>query len=122
MEHHGHIEDIHLFKNGEPPQKYKKYVTGEEKFELPPLAEDQEKDADRKKDEELKEDIDKAIARYPCYDEPTTTLYDIFQDEGSDRKADAPEVELWYDFHPYNIKDPILLTLMVKDPITGKTI
>jgi hypothetical protein len=29
---------------------------------------------------------------------------------------------LYYDFHPFNSTEPILLALMVKDPDTNKTI
>jgi len=31
-------------------------------------------------------------------------------------EADEVPVKVFYDFHPFNNKDPVLLTLMVSDP------
>jgi hypothetical protein len=31
-------------------------------------------------------------------------------------EADEAPVKVFYDFHPFNNKDPVLLTLMVSDP------
>jgi len=61
--------------------------------------------------------------KFQTFDDPSTTLYEIFGDYGiKDKKEIEKPLVLWYDFTPYNNKDPVLLCLMVKDPETGKTI
>lgn len=50
------------------------------------------------------------------------TLFEIFKTFGEPTKKQAKEYMLYYDFHPFNSTEPILLALMVKDPETNKTI
>ena len=53
---------------------------------------------------------------YNCYTDDAETLFDIFDGHwGEEDKEDAEEKVLWYDFTPYNVKDPILLALMARD-------
>jgi hypothetical protein len=49
------------------------------------------------------------------FDEIRISLYDIFKTYGGETRSEAPECTLYYDFDPYNSKEPILLALMVKD-------
>lgn len=42
-------------------------------------------------------------------------LYEIFKTYGTKSRRDAPEFTLFYNFHPYNSTEPILLALMLKD-------
>jgi hypothetical protein len=57
------------------------------------------------------------------------TLFEIFGQYGCELKSQLEDEAnahlhfvLWYDFKPYNSKDPVLLALMYKDPITNRTI
>ncbi len=63
---------------------------------------------------------------YKTFDNQSMTLFDIFGVYGCDLKSELKEkpeltMELWYDFKPYNSKDPVLLSLMHKDWETGRT-
>ena len=54
---------------------------------------------------------------YIQYENPSMTLYEIFQDYGKETKNEvdedpASQKKLFYDFTPYNSKDPVLLSLM----------
>jgi len=50
------------------------------------------------------------------YNNDSQTLFDIFEGHwGAEEKEDAETRELYYDFTPYNVKDPILLALMARD-------
>ena len=50
------------------------------------------------------------------YSNNSQTLFDVFGGHwGTEEKEDAETKELWYDFTPYNVKDPILLALMARD-------
>ena len=67
--------------------------------------------------------------KYKTYDNPSMTLFDIFGKYGCEKKSELDDEEfadlhftLWYDFKPYNSKDPVLLALMYKDPSTNRTI
>ena len=49
-------------------------------------------------------------------DKDSESLFKIFDGHwGEEDKEDAEEKVLWYDFTPYNVKDPILLALMSRD-------
>ena len=55
------------------------------------------------------------------------TLFEMFGEYGCNLKSelkDHPELhkDLWYDFKPYNSKDPVLLALMHKGKNDEKTI
>lgn len=56
------------------------------------------------------------------FNDPKTSLWEIFKTLGEPTKKQAREHMLYYDFHPFNSTEPILLALMVKDPDTNKTI
>ena len=54
---------------------------------------------------------------YVSYDNPSMTIYDIFGNYGKETKAEvdadpACQMKLFYDFTPFNAKDPVLLSLM----------
>ena len=50
------------------------------------------------------------------YTDDALTLFEVFDSHwGHEEKEDAEEMDLWYDFTPYNSKDPILLALMARD-------
>jgi len=69
----------------------------------------------KKKGQEEEEIVRKEpeIVEY-CND--SQTLFEIFEQHwGAEEKEDAEKKELWYDFTPFNVKDPILLALMARD-------
>lgn len=49
------------------------------------------------------------------YDDIRLTLFEIFKTYGEKTRKQAPEHTLYYNFHPYNSTEPILLALMLKD-------
>ncbi len=51
-----------------------------------------------------------------------TSLFEIFKTYGDKTRKLAKEHTLYYDFHPFNSTEPILLALMIKDSETKKTI
>ena len=51
------------------------------------------------------------------YDDKRTSLYEIFKTYGTKSRKGSPEVTLYYNFHPYNSTEPILLALMLKDEL-----
>lgn len=56
------------------------------------------------------------------YNDPRISLFEIFKTYGESERVDSKEHILYYDFHPFNSTEPILLALMVKDHETNKTI
>ena len=56
------------------------------------------------------------------FNEAKLSLFEIFRTLGEPTRKQAKEYILYYDFHPFNSTEPILLALMVKDPETNKTI
>ena len=57
---------------------------------------------------------------YKTYDDPSTTIFEIFGEYGKESKIEIDgedgdgtcDKELYYDFTPFNAKDPVLLSLM----------
>ena len=50
------------------------------------------------------------------YSDKYTMLFDIFEEHwGSELKGDADTFDLWYDFDPYNAKEPLLMALMARE-------
>jgi hypothetical protein len=49
------------------------------------------------------------------FDEKTTSLFEIFKTYGTKGRKDAPEFTLYYNFHPYNSTEPILLALTLRE-------
>ena len=54
---------------------------------------------------------------YKEYTNPGATIYDIFGVYGVENKSEIEanpgcSIDLWYDFTPFNSKDPVLLSLM----------
>ena len=109
IDYHGRVENIRLYDK-EPPEAPK----------------EQKKDSSTKDDEEKddeEENKEPPPPLYKTYDDPSMTIYDIFKEYGFENKKEIDKpLTLWYDFTPYNSKDPVLLCLMIKDPDTGKTI
>lgn len=56
------------------------------------------------------------------YDDIKTSLFQIFKTYGDKTRKQAKEHTLYYDYHPFNSTEPILLALMIKDQETEKTI
>ena len=46
------------------------------------------------------------------------SLLEIFKTYGEKTRKEAKEYVLYYDFHPFNSTEPILLALMIKDTDT----
>ena len=119
IDYHGRVTDIRLYDT-EPPLEVAKTKgsTADAKNESNAFASQAE--GAEGEDEENKEDD---LPKYKTYTDPSMTLYEIFDDYGVKNKKEVDKAKvLWYDFTPYNSKDPILLSLMIKDKETGKTI
>ena len=132
IDYHGRVENIKLFDQHPPKEdeeetkesskkKGRKGVKKVEKSE----SDDEEEEKEAKKEGE-KEEVEEE-PKFKTYSDPSMTLFDIFEEWGCENKKDLPEREdlhkvLWYDFKPFNSKDPVLLALMYKDPETGRTI
>jgi hypothetical protein len=52
------------------------------------------------------------------YNDIKVSLFEIFKTYGEKTRKIAKEHILYYDFHPFNSTEPILLALMIKDPET----
>ena len=126
IETHGRIEDVKLFDKD--PTSFIKEAKEREAARLQAI-----KDAEKAKQEaeengeEVEESKEAAAAQIPPEEEnkepeylefsdPSMTIYDIFKEYGKPTKAEADEAEeckkeLYYDFTPFNAKDPILLSL-----------
>ena len=129
IDYHGRVEHIKLFDQHPPTEDEEETKESSKKKKLKAAkkveGEDEEETKDAKNDAE-KEDVPEE-PKYKTYSDPSMTLFDIFGEWGCDNKYDLPERTdlhkvLWYDFKPYNSKDPVLLALMYKDPDTGRTI
>ena len=126
IDHHGRIENIKLF-NCDPTHMIKMAKDREEERVK------KEKEAEKAKAlalangeeiEEIKEDPAAAAEEvedrgpgYVQYENPSMTIFEIFGEYGKETKAECDEdetmqKELFYDFTPYNSKDPVLLSLM----------
>ena len=60
---------------------------------------------------------------YVSYEVPSMTIFEIFGDYGKETKAEVDEEpesqkKLFYDFTPFNSKDPVLLSLMTAKKYT----
>ena len=78
---------------------------------------DQDDPNEEKKDEEVKKEPDEDEEKYKTYDQDSMTLYQIFGEYGTTEKKEVDEnpdfqKTMYYDFTPYNSKDPVLLSLM----------
>ena len=128
INHHGRIENVKLF-NVDPTNFIKEAkLREEERIKA-------EKEAAKKRQEAIDngEEIEEAKAQpaaqaveeekkdeapeYVQYENPSMTLFDIFQEYGKETKNEVDEdptcqKSLYYDFTPYNSKDPVLLSLM----------
>ena len=128
VDHHGRIENVKVF-NKDPTPFIKE---AKEREEARIKA---EKDAEKAKQlalengEEIEERKEEAAAaaqvasdeptepEYVSYDEAAMTIFEIFNEYGKETKAEVEESEeckkiLYYDFTPFNSKDPVLLSLM----------
>ena len=124
-DHHGRIENVKLF-NIDPQHIWKEEKEREQaaaalKKELAQkaaaAAEAGEEIDEEKNDEEEKKDPEEEEEKYKTYDTESMTLFDIFGEYGTVDKKEVDEnpefcKTLFYDFTPYNSKDPVLLSLM----------
>ena len=128
VDHHGRIENVKVF-NKDPTPFIKE---AKEREEARIKA---EKDAEKARQlalengEEIEEKKEEAAAaaqvasdeptepEYVSYDEAAMTIFEIFNEYGKETKAEVEDSEeckktLYYDFTPFNSKDPVLLSLM----------
>ena len=117
IDHHGRVENIQLYDKD--PTVFKKEAEALEKAK--------EKEQKKKKEGEGEEEVEVEAQKeeqppqYKTFDNSSTTLYEIFGEYGVEMKKELDEETeeakkargtLYYDFTPYNSKDPVLLSLM----------
>ena len=129
VDHHGRVENVKLFDKD--PTVYIKMAKEREEDKIK-----KEKEAEKAKQlamangEEIEETKDDPAAAqqeaeedrgpdYVQYEKQGMTIYEIFGLYGKETKAECEDPEdetcrkeLYYDFTPYNSKDPVLLSLM----------
>jgi hypothetical protein len=134
VERHGRVEDVRLF-NLEPSEEQLSMK------QMPQIVEEEPKEEEDHKQKKNQDDSDaepneqaapkekvkeNPISMVEEFVDETQYLYNIFKDNKlpgftpygfeDKEKADECPVKVYYDFHPFNNKDPVLLTLMVTPP------
>jgi hypothetical protein len=109
VDYHGRVENIRLFDKEPPPP--------EGSIKQEDLENSSKKKTKKQREAEEEEALTReAIVTHKEYHDEALTLFEILGGHwGSEDKEDAEEMDLWYDFTPYNSKDPILLCLMARD-------
>ena len=123
IERHGRVENIQLYDKD--PTSFKKEAAELEKKKEKERQEKLKKAAENGEEpenEEQEEEEELGPPPYKTFDNPSMTLHEIFGQYGVEMKRDLEDEEneeaknargvLFYDFTPYNSKDPILLSLM----------
>ena len=124
IERHGRVENIMLYDKD--PTAFKKEAAELEKRKEKERQEKKKRAAEGEQEaenEEQEEEEDLGPPPYKTFDNPSMTLFEIFGEYGLEMKKDFEDAEkeeeakksrgtLYYDFTPYNSKDPILLSLM----------
>ena len=112
IDHHGRVDNIQLYDK-DPTVFKKEEEAAERAREKEKEGEAEEAEAEAVQEEKL--------PQYKTFDNSSTTLYEIFGQYGVEMKKeledDTEEAKnargtLYYDFTPYNSKDPVLLSLM----------
>lgn len=127
IDHHGRIENIKLFNRDPTPyieaakeKEIQRIKAEQEAAKAKALAEQNGEDIEEKKEAApaaTEEEEDKG-PDYVEYDDIDAMIYDIFKEFGAETKDEADQEpdkyykELYYDFTPFNAKDPVLLSLM----------
>ena len=127
VDHHGRIENVKVFNKDPTPFIKEAKQREEDRIKAAKDAE-KAKQLARENGEEIEESKEEAAAaaavpdepsepEYCSYDEPAMTIFEIFNEYGKETKAEVEEAEecrktLYYDFTPFNSKDPVLLSLM----------
>ena len=128
VDHHGRVENVKLFSVDPTPfiQEAKQKEEDRIKAEK---EEEKKKQLAKENGEEIEEvkedpaaaaqvaDEEPAEPDYVSYDQPSMRIFDIFGEYGKETKAEVDEEpecqkKLYYDFTPFNSKDPVLLSLM----------
>ena len=130
VDHHGRIENVKLFNCDpthflrEAKQKEEDHIKAEKEIEKKnQLARDNGEEVEESKEEGATKaaaqvaDDEPTEPEYVSYDNPSMTIFEIFDDYGKETKAEVDEEplcqkKLFYDFTPFNSKDPVLLSLM----------
>ena len=129
VDHHGRVENVKIFNVDPTPfiraakaeeearikaeqEAEKARLLAEENGDVPEETKEAAAAPVQAEEEEKEKEPD-----YVQYDDEIVTLYDIFQTYGLATKAEVDEdptnqKELFYDFTPFNSKDPVLLSLM----------
>ena len=129
VDHHGRVDNVKIFNCDPTPfireakakeearikaeqEAERARLLAEENGELPEESKEPAAQPVQEEEEEEKKEPD-----YVQFEDDIVTLYDIFQHYGLATKAEVDEdptcqKELFYDFTPFNSKDPVLLSLM----------
>ena len=132
IDFHGRCEQIQLFDKCPPPpsEESKDQKSKAKKGAKKQLTGDDGAVEDEEETKTLAKEEVQEPPKYKTYDNPSMILFEIFETYGVELKSELDDEEcakefsreLWYDFKPYNSKDPVLLALMHKDYATGRTI
>ena len=127
VQHHGRVENIKLFNLDPTPFIKEAKLKAEAKVKAQQEAArlKQQAQANGEEVEEVKvaaaapaaEEQKAPELEYKEYTNPGATIYDIFGVYGVENKSEIEanpgcSIDLWYDFTPFNSKDPVLLSLM----------
>ena len=129
VDYHGRIENVKLYNKD--PTNFIKEAKAQEEARLKAqkeaekakqLAEENGEEIEESKEPNVSaaaaaEEEEKKEPDYVEYDDERMTIFDIFQEYGKESKLEAAEDDnckktLFYNFTPYNAKDPVLLSLM----------
>ena len=134
VDHHGRIENVKLFNVDPTPfihqakQKEEDRIKAEKEAEkkaqtLRDAGEEPEESKEPAAAAAQDDDEEEKGPDYVSYEEPHMTIFEIFGDYGKETKAEVDEdpesqKKLFYDFTPFNSKDPVLLSLMTAKKYT----
>ena len=120
IDHHGRVENIKLYDRDPTPfvKEAEQAAKLKEKEKAKPKKDEEGEQKDENEEEQKKEELPPP---YKTFDNSSATLHDIFDNYGVEMKreleedtdeAKAAKGTLYYDFTPFNSKDPVLLSLM----------
>ena len=133
IDYHGRVDNVKLFNKD--PTTYIAEAKQKEEARLKAIKEaERAKQLAEENGEEIEESKDAASAAaaaaqaeeeekgpdYIEYPDEKMTIFEMFGEYGKETKAEVEEdenskKELYYDFTPFNAKDPVLLSLMTSE-------
>ena len=132
VDHHGRIENVKLFDKdptvfiAEAKQREEDRIKAlKEAEKARQLAEENGEEIEESKDPvpAAAQEEENQGPEYVEYEDTQMKIFDIFKIYGRETKAEVEEdkecqKELYYDFKPFNSKDPVLLSLMTAKKYT----